>query len=78
MHLFTFENYFFRRHIARQSCNMSFRQEEVQTKNHLPYMMLIGYVHYITIDELYYKDANGRMLAVCKQTQRFSKISDLS
>ena len=27
MHLFTFENYFFRRHIAIQSCNMSFRNK---------------------------------------------------
>ena len=47
-----------------------FRQEEVQTK--ITYMMLLCYVHYIPVSLMYYKDANGRMLAVCKLKQRFS------
>ena len=29
MHLFTFENYFFRRHIAIQSCNMSLADSQI-------------------------------------------------
>ena len=35
---------------------------------HLAYMMLLCYVHYITIGQLYYKHAYGG-LEVCKQKQ---------
>ena len=39
-------------------------------QHHLAYMMLLCYVHYITLGHLYYKHAYSRVLEVCKQKQR--------
>ena len=37
---------------------------------HVAYMMLLCYVHYITIGHLCFKHAYGRVLEVCKQKQK--------
>ena len=46
-------------------------QEEFTNPVYLSDMMLLFYVHNITIRQLYYKDANGKMLAVVSKSKDF-------